>query len=59
MTTYLFDQLAQTPHILTFAGQSTPWVQALKETQNDAELNKELREYNKLAKTLLLSLIHI
>ncbi len=53
MTTYLFDQLAQTPHILTFAGQSTPWVQALKETQNDAELNKELREYNKLAKTLL------
>ncbi|MFP1703196.1 fatty acid synthase subunit beta domain-containing protein [Gardnerella vaginalis] len=53
MTTYLFDQLSQTPHILTFAGQSTPWVQALKETQNDAELNKELREYNKLAKTLL------
>ena len=53
MTTYLFDQLAQTPHILTFAGQSTPWVQALKETQNDVELNKELREYNKLAKTLL------
>lgn len=53
MTTYLFDKLAQTPHILTFAGQSTPWVQALKETQNDAELNKELREYNKLAKTLL------
>lgn len=53
MTTYLFDQLVQTPHILTFAGQSTPWVQALKETQNDAELNKELREYNKLAKTLL------
>ncbi|MFU0464792.1 fatty acid synthase subunit beta domain-containing protein [Gardnerella vaginalis] len=53
MTTYLFDELAQTPHMLVFAGQSTPWVQALKETQKDEDLNAQLREYNDCAKKLL------
>ena len=53
MTKYLFDELAQNPHILVFAGQSTPWVQALKDAQKDEDLNAQLREYNNCAKKLL------
>jgi len=53
MTKYLFDELAQNPHILAFAGQSTPWVQALKEAQKDEDLSAQLRDYNNSAKNLL------
>ena len=53
MNTYFFDQLANNPHALTFAGQSTPWVDSLKELGKDEELNAELHEYEAGAKALL------
>ena len=53
MTTYFFDQLANNPHALVFAGQSTPWVEALRELGSDEELNAELHEYEVGAKALL------
>ena len=53
MTTYFFDRLAYDPHALVFAGQSTPWVEALRELSSDEELNAELHEYEANAKTLL------
>ena len=53
MTTYFFDQLANNPHALVFAGQSTPWVEALRELGSDEELNAELHEYEAGAKALL------
>ncbi|RFD75428.1 ACP S-malonyltransferase [Gardnerella vaginalis] len=53
MTTYFFDQLANDPHALVFAGQSTPWVEALRELSSDEELNAELHEYEAGAKALL------
>ena len=53
MTTYFFDQLAHDPHALVFAGQSTPWVEALRDLGKDTELNAELHEYESGAKALL------
>ena len=53
MTTYFFDRLAKDPHVLAFAGQSTPWVDALRSLRDDAELDAELHRYESSAKALL------
>ena len=53
MTTYFFDRLAKDPHVLAFAGQSTPWVECLSSLCKDDELDAELHRYENGAKALL------
>lgn len=53
MATYFFDTLVNDPHVLAFAGQSTPWVQALRELSDDEHTAQVLRTYEAGAKALL------
>ena len=52
-TTPFLSRLANEPHALMFAGQSTPWTSALAELAADPQLDETLHNYARLAHDLL------
>ncbi|WP_231129315.1 type I polyketide synthase [Bifidobacterium choloepi] len=50
---FFFDSLAQRPHALMFAGQSTPWTTALADELQDPLVADQLHSYADAARALL------
>ena len=53
MTTFFLTSLADQPHVLAFAGQSTPWTVALADETADPALAAKLHAHNQAAQALL------
>lgn len=52
-TSFFINRLAQTPHALLFAGQSTPWPSALADLTADSNMDTVLREHIQAASHII------